>query len=86
MNQGQAVLEPDSGLPQNTATVTGGIGQRAINLTLTQVKCEDPTQYNCEISYEISSDGYLNTRGIYYRNNLTVTGKSFFLLKGNVGR
>ncbi|XP_025101608.1 uncharacterized protein LOC112568513 [Pomacea canaliculata] len=73
VNQGQAVLEPDSGLPQNTATVTGGIGQRAINLTLTQVKCEDPTQYNCEISYEISSDGYLNTRGIYYRNNLTVT-------------
>ncbi|PVD27128.1 hypothetical protein C0Q70_12280 [Pomacea canaliculata] len=38
VNQGQAVLEPDSGLPQNTATVTGGIGQRAINLTLTQVK------------------------------------------------
>ncbi|XP_025101903.1 uncharacterized protein LOC112568688 [Pomacea canaliculata] len=71
VNLGLASLVANSGLTQNTATVSGSTSQKSMTLTLTQAKCEDAGTYVCKISYNASTGGNSLTQNI--REDLTVT-------------
>ncbi|XP_025100690.1 uncharacterized protein LOC112567953 isoform X2 [Pomacea canaliculata] len=72
VNQGQASFATNSGLTQNTATVSGSTTQKSMTLTLTQAKCEDAGTYVCQIPYNAAPDGSLQIKTIDVSDNFTV--------------
>ncbi|XP_025103239.1 uncharacterized protein LOC112569620 [Pomacea canaliculata] len=72
VNQGQASLVANSGLTQNTATVSGSTGQKSVTLTLTQAKCEDAGTYVCKILYNAAAGDDTQIEIIDVRDNFTV--------------
>ncbi|XP_025100692.1 uncharacterized protein LOC112567954 isoform X2 [Pomacea canaliculata] len=72
VNQGQASLDANSGLTQNTVTVSGSTSQKSMTLTLTQAECEDAGTYVCQIPYNAATGGNTQIQTIDVYENFTV--------------
>ncbi|XP_025100688.1 deleted in malignant brain tumors 1 protein-like isoform X2 [Pomacea canaliculata] len=71
----QATLVPASegGLPANSATVSGGVTQKSIQVILRQPDCKDAGVYHCSIMYNSGTFTQPDPKVLDESENLTVT-------------